>query len=87
MLKKTFKWLPEIDERVCSGCGKCVEACLTAGMELIGNVAILSRPHECDSDGLCVPACPEGAIQMRWKQFYGEMKTGKWRMRARFKRE
>ncbi len=49
-----------IDGELCIGCGRCVRACATAGIEVIDRVA---RPTDgCVLCGACVEACPVGAI-------------------------
>lgn len=46
------------------GCGTCTERCHLKSIKLVGNVAeiILKR---CIGCGVCVPACPEQAIQLK----------------------
>ena len=55
-----------IDETACVGCGKCLRACASGGIELVGE-----KPHRtaqptdsCVLCGMCVDACPFGAIQI-----------------------
>ena len=46
----------------CSGCGKCVEACIYRQMSLEGGRAVVGP--ECKGCGRCAAACPEGAISI-----------------------
>lgn len=55
-----------VDPSRCTGCGACLRACASGGIELVGE-----RPHRtarpteaCVLCGLCVQACPFGAIGM-----------------------
>jgi thioredoxin reductase/NAD-dependent dihydropyrimidine dehydrogenase PreA subunit len=59
---------PEIDPRICIGCGACVAACPEQGthpvLGLIGNKAQLIGPTNCIGHGACKTACPVGAIKL-----------------------
>ena len=52
---------PRVVAEKCTGCRKCIEACPIEAIEMRGEVAWID-PDVCDGDGICVPACPEGAI-------------------------
>ncbi|MGI5891606.1 MAG: aldo/keto reductase, partial [Bacillota bacterium] len=54
----------KILEFICSGCGKCVEACGNNGMKIVDNIATPDIEN-CVLCGYCVPACPGFAIRMR----------------------
>mgnify|MGYP000884850410 CR=1 FL=1 len=51
-----------IDEKKCTGCGACAEACHEGAIEMIGGKAKLTRDDYCDGLGDCLPSCPAGAI-------------------------
>jgi heterodisulfide reductase subunit A len=53
-----------VNERLCAGCGLCVEAC-PYGARSIDDDAHLARvnPALCQGCGACVTACPNGASQ------------------------
>ncbi len=46
----------------CTGCGKCVEACIYKQMSLDGGRAVVGA--ECKGCGRCAAACPEEAISI-----------------------
>jgi MinD superfamily P-loop ATPase len=73
------KWLPTIDEELCTLCGVCVEACGPKCLDL-GDVAVLSLPHACGSEEHCIAPCPEKAIRMVWLPLEGDHSVGKWRV-------
>ncbi|OQA44155.1 MAG: Electron transport complex subunit RsxB [Chloroflexi bacterium ADurb.Bin325] len=56
--------LPEIDEALCDGCGRCLAACETGALALVEGKAVLARPDLCEYDAACEPLCPTGAIQL-----------------------
>ena len=68
-LKKTlgraFARMPGVDISVnegCVGCGKCVEACMFAGITLEDDMAVLNE--ECRACGRCAEICPSKALQL-----------------------
>ncbi len=55
-----------VDAGACTGCGRCVRACASHGIELVGE-----RPHRtarptdgCVLCGMCVESCPFGALSV-----------------------
>ncbi len=54
--------LPVIDLDRCTGCGQCVQRCLTRAVELIERKAIIVHPSSCTYCDACERACPAGAI-------------------------
>ena len=57
--------LPDVDERLCTGCGDCVPACPTDCLAMAGPLPWLARPAECISCALCALVCPTSAIAMK----------------------
>lgn len=62
-----------VDESLCRGCGLCVRACASRGIELAGE-----RPHRvarvtdaCILCGMCVESCPFGALSIERAQGAG----------------
>jgi len=76
------KWLPVVDEDLCTGCGACVEACGPACLEIVGGVAVLVRPQACGSEEHCIAPCPERCIRMAWVPAQGDRSVGEWRESA-----
>ena len=72
-----YKWLPVIDEELCTGCGLCVEACSPKCLSIVYRVAMLMCNTTCGSEGHCSAACPEDAIHMQWIPMWN-MNLGKW---------
>jgi len=54
----------EIDEVLCTGCGKCVPACHEGALQIIDNKARLISDLMCDGLGACLGQCPTGAMQV-----------------------
>ncbi len=64
MLRKIIK----IDERLCNGCGLCVDACHEGAIGLIAGRARLLRDDYCDGLGDCLPVCPTNAISFEERE-------------------
>ena len=45
-----------IDEKKCTGCGACAEACHEGAIEMIGGKAKLTRDDYCNGLGDCLPS-------------------------------
>jgi len=52
----------QIDEKKCTGCGKCIPDCPEGGIRIIEGKARLVSDLFCDGLGACIGHCPEGAI-------------------------
>ena len=68
----TTNFLPQIDEAVCNGCGKCVNVCPVEAMTLVSannphrpkmKKAVL-REEICLGCGVCVSSCSQAGIQL-----------------------
>jgi len=75
---RSSKWLPVIDPDLCSGCGKCVEACGPECFEIVEGVAVLSDPETCGSEEHCIEPCASSALTMAWVAMEGDQTVGKW---------
>lgn len=51
-----------INEDLCDGCGKCINACPEGALGIIGGKARLLYEDYCDGLGACIGHCPRGAI-------------------------
>jgi NAD-dependent dihydropyrimidine dehydrogenase PreA subunit len=78
MKKFHVKWLPLVNVSRCTGCNRCVLACGPDSLELQHGVVVLVRPETCGSEGHCISACRESAIQMGWVEMQGDRTRGKW---------
>lgn len=78
-MDRTYKWLPVIDETLCTGCGACVEACGPRSLALIENMAVLLHAHSCGSEEHCIAPCLEEAIHMEWVRLEGDGSRGIWK--------
>jgi len=72
----TTNYLPEIDEALCTGCGKCVDVC---AVEAVGLVSAgdpqskrkrKARVNEdiCLGCGVCVRNCPQNSISLKKRE-------------------
>jgi MinD superfamily P-loop ATPase len=50
-----------VDERRCTGCGRCKENCHFDAIRPVGNI-VRVEPLKCEGCGLCSRICPENAI-------------------------
>ncbi len=66
--------IPTVDEKLCSGCRKCVEFCKFNALAYINNKVIVFDDvcHSCDG---CILLCPEKAITEKEK-IVGEVQSG-----------
>ena len=55
---------PVIQRDYCTGCNICVMACDNNCLALEWDFATLVRPEDCDGEGNCMRACPDGLIRM-----------------------
>ena len=58
----------KIDEKLCNGCGSCVQGCNEGAIQLINGKAVMISELYCDGLGACIGECPEGAIQLIEKE-------------------
>ena len=67
----------KIDEKKCTGCGKCIPDCPEGALQLIDGKARLVSDLFCDGLGACIKSCPYGAmsIEEREAQPYDEFKV------------
>lgn len=78
-LISAYKWLPVVDEDLCTGGAAGVEACGPKSLEILDGVAVLVRPDTCGSGEHCIAPCPSAAIRMAWVPMSGQRTCGQWR--------
>lgn len=52
-----------VNERICDGCGDCIEYCQFGAMLLSGGKCLVDNSR-CNGCGLCIASCPTDAIQL-----------------------
>jgi len=52
----------KIDEKKCTGCGLCINACAEGAIKIIDGKAKLVSEVYCDGLGFCIGHCPQNAI-------------------------
>jgi ferredoxin len=70
---QTTNFIPDIDDRTCNGCGKCVEACPIEAMTLVSAGDPRHKKKKkarldgdvCLGCGICVRCCPEQSLSLR----------------------
>ena len=58
------RFIIEIDEELCTGCGQCVVDCAEGALEVIDGKAKVVNDIFCDGLGACVDGCPTGALKI-----------------------
>ena len=55
---------PKIDEKLCDGCGMCIDACPSEVLVLENEKAKVANEDDCTECEICVDECPNNAIKM-----------------------
>jgi electron transfer flavoprotein alpha subunit/NAD-dependent dihydropyrimidine dehydrogenase PreA subunit len=78
-----------IDDELCTGCASCVASCPFGGIEVIEDVAVITK--ECTLCGACVDACPMDAITLEREEYIDKVDKslfkGVWVIAEHFKGE
>ena len=56
---------PRADERLCTGCGTCVEQCPAAALHMSDNQLPQVDPDACITCFCCQEICPEKAVALQ----------------------
>lgn len=54
-----------VETALCTGCGICLDVCPHQVLEIVDDIAKLTKPEACDGSGDCVEACPVQAITLK----------------------
>jgi NAD-dependent dihydropyrimidine dehydrogenase PreA subunit len=76
------KWLPAIDQDLCTGCSACLDVCEPKCLEMEDGLVVLRNPDACLSDEHCIDACAVGSLEMKWAAITGDAGVGKWQEAA-----
>lgn len=57
-----------IDEKLCNGCGACVDGCHEGALQMIDGKAQIVSELYCDGLGACIGECPVGAITIEERE-------------------
>ncbi len=57
-----------INRERCIGCGRCIDACLTKALAIVGGKAMLVDERRCDGFGSCIAVCPSNAIELSYRE-------------------
>lgn len=68
-------FIPEVDDRLCDGCRKCVEICRFRAVTVVGK-KVLVFPELCHSCEGCLVVCPQKAIRPG-NRILGELEEGR----------
>lgn len=58
----------KIDETLCNGCEKCINACSEGALTMVNGKAKLVREDFCDGFGDCLGECPTGALTIEERE-------------------
>jgi ferredoxin len=64
---KKGRLIVTIDEDKCTGCGSCIDACLTGALKMVNGKSKLVDERLCDGFGSCIAACQYNAIRLEYK--------------------
>jgi len=78
-MKPTHKWMPVVDEDICSGCGLRAKACGPRCLEMQTELPVLTVPDACGSEEHCIGLCFDDAIWMAWLPWKSGTSRGEWR--------
>jgi MinD superfamily P-loop ATPase len=76
--------IPQVDESICTGCGRCAEVCEFHAIVVLGGKPLVF-PELCHGCGSCTLECPEKAIT-EVPQTLGILESGSTKMQIKFAR-
>ena len=81
-MRTLYKWLPVVRKSRCVACGLCGSVCPHGCLDLLDGTGALVGANACTSEGHCIVACVENAIEMKWVRIRGDRSIGRWRVIA-----
>lgn len=57
-----------VDKDRCTGCGRCIKACLTGALQMVNGKSKLIDERLCDGFGSCIAACPYNALRLEFRE-------------------
>ncbi|MEW5995619.1 MAG: 4Fe-4S dicluster domain-containing protein [Candidatus Hadarchaeota archaeon] len=57
-----------VDREKCTGCGRCIKACLTGAIQIVDGKSTLVNERLCDGFGSCISACPYKAMRLEFRE-------------------
>ncbi|MCX8171299.1 MAG: 4Fe-4S binding protein [Candidatus Bathyarchaeota archaeon] len=67
-MPKSVRLIVTVDWDKCTGCGRCVKACLTGALQLVDGKSRLVDERRCDGFGSCISVCPNNAIRLEMRE-------------------
>lgn len=64
VVRMNSQWMPQINHRMCIGCGDCIASCPTEALGKLNGKANLLQSENCTYCAACEMACPVGAIEL-----------------------
>lgn len=68
LVAKVKRLIITVDESRCTGCGRCVKACLTGALQMVNGKSKLVDERLCDGFGSCISACPYNALRLESRE-------------------
>lgn len=65
---KVKRLIITVDKSRCTGCGKCIKACLTGALQMVDGKSKLVDERLCDGFGSCIAACPYNALRLEFRE-------------------
>src|SRR5574344_78323 len=62
------RYIIKVDEKKCTGCGKCTDICISRALQIIDNKAKLTSEKYCDGFGSCIKTCPNKALTLEYRE-------------------
>ncbi|MFN4133387.1 MAG: ATP-binding protein [Candidatus Hadarchaeales archaeon] len=67
-MAKIKRLIITVDRDKCTGCGRCIKACLTGALQMVDGKSKLVDERLCDGFGSCISACPYNALRLEFKE-------------------